>query len=194
MKRLLCVFGLLFCLSLVYAQSDDDIPLPKSLQTGRAANNIDRKVKFMVGGSFGFQIGTYTAIEVAPKFGIYATDFLAFGITGTYMFMHTRAYNLSLNSHTFGGGAFVEGYVWKRLILHASYEYLNFDALFIDNANQVYVDRVGNHGILVGPGYRQKVGERVNIFALILFPVYQSQHELKPYSIPVYKVGVTVDI
>ena len=64
MKRLLCVFGLLFCLSLVYAQSDDDIPLPKSLQTGRAANNIDRKVKFMVGGSFGFQIGDGSLVAV----------------------------------------------------------------------------------------------------------------------------------
>ena len=192
MKRLLCVLGLLFCLGFVSAQDDGDIPLPKSLQTSKALN-AERKVKFQVGGTFGFQIGSYTAIEVAPRFGVYATDFLCAGITGTYMFMHARAYNF--NSHTFGVGAFVEGYVWKqRIILHASYEYLNFDAIYQDlYTGQLFTERVGNHGILVGPGYRQKVGERVNIFALILFPVYQSS-EYRPYSIPVYKVGVTVDI
>ena len=193
MKKLLCVFGLLFCLSFIYAQTDEDIPLPKSLQTGRAANNIDRKVKFMVGGSFGFQIGNYIAIEVSPKVGIYATDFLALGITGTYMFMRDRYWGI--NSHTYGGGAFVEGYLWKRLILHASYEYLNFDAVFQDlNTGQLYTERVGNHGVLIGPGYRQQIGERVHLFMMILFCVYQSQKDLKPYSIPVYKAGVTVDI
>lgn len=190
MKKLLCICCLLFCMGNIFAQHDEDIPLPKSLQTGKAIN-AERKVKFLVGGSFGFQIGNYTAIELSPKLGIYPTDFLAMGITGTYMFMHDRYYGV--NSHTFGGGVFIEGYLWKRLILHATYEYLNFDAVLQNSiTGQLYTERVGNHGILLGPGYKQQVGERVNFFFLILFCVYQGEYT--PYSLPSYKVGVTVDL
>lgn len=177
-------------LSILYAQEETDVPLPKSLQNTKSIKNPDRKIKFLTGGTFGFQIGNYTAIELSPKFGFYPCEYLSLGITGTYMFMRDRYYNY--NSHTFGGGVFVEGYLWQRLILHAEYEYLNFEVTDYNSLGQLVQTRVGNHGVLLGPGYRQIISDRISLYFLVLFCVYQGNYS--PYAIPNYKVGITIDL
>ena len=79
----------------------------------------------------------------------------------------------------FGARAFIEGYIWKRLVLHAEYEWLSFPGGVEGRDN--------TNGVLVGAGYKQDITDHWSMYGLFLFPVYD---ELNVYSIMEIKVGV----
>lgn len=192
MKKIVLLLLLSFfmhCAHQCYAQYDD-VPLPKSLRNTKPAK-AERKLKMMAGGTFGAQFGSYTAVSLSPMFGIYPVDWLLLGVGGTYMYSYEGYYGLS--SHVYGGTAFIEGLIWKqRIILHAGYEYINYDQFYmISGSSQIYKERVGSHAILLGPGYRQPVSESVNIYALLLFNVIQNYNSF--FANPIIRIGVTFD-
>ena len=82
-------------------------------------------------------------------------------------------------THIFGARAFIEGYAWDRLIIHAEYEWLSFPGGVEGRQN--------TNGVLVGAGYKQKLSDHFSVYGLFLFPVYD---ELNVYSIMEIKVGV----
>lgn len=186
-------FLLIFLIPLTsIGQENEDIPLPKSLKN--QSENNQRKLNFVVGGNFGFQFGNYTFIDVSPHVGIYPVDFLCIGVGGTYMYMRYSNYHQSSDTHIYGFKAFIEGYVWQRLILHAEYGYTNYKLNFFDGTteNFLYSNRVGTHAILLGPGYKQTVTDRISLYCLLLFNLYEDQYTF--YSNPLVRVGINVDL
>ena len=197
MKRLLVfILFLAMLLPAGFGQSYDitNVPLPKSLRSNSANSQTakkERKIKMMAGGYFGFQFGTFTNIEIAPHFGFYPVEWLCVGVGGLYIFMNQNYAGNSINTHDFGFDAFVEGYAWKRLILHASYEYVNYAKAYASSNNKITTERTDCHGILIGPGYKQPISNNISMYTLVLFNIYQNADSF--YSNPLFRVGVNVD-
>jgi len=180
------VFGVLlmaFSAADMMAQEDvENVPLPKSLQTRDGNPLNERKVKFVVGGNVGFGVSySQLNMQLSPHFGICpGIDFICIGIGGTYHLNYYKSYDGVKNfTHIFGARAFIEGYAWDRLIIHAEYEWLSFPGGIEGRQN--------TNGVLVGAGYKQKITDHFSMYGLFLFPVYD---ELNVYSIMEIKVGV----
>ena len=186
MKKIIGLIFIFFISTALMAQVED-VPLPKSLQTNShdGQNSTERKIKFVAGGNIGFGVShSELNLQLSPHFGIKpAVDFLCIGVGGTYNLNYYKdPYSgLKYFTHIFGFNAFVEGYVWKRLVLHAEYEWLSFP--YSEN------ERQNSNGVLIGPGYTQNLTDKVSMYGLILFPVYD---ELNVYGVVEMRVGVNV--
>lgn len=182
MKKTIILLFFIVITAGVSAQSTEYVPLPKSLAPTKTGNTTERAVKFEVGGSFNFGLGGNTlAIKVAPHFGVLPVKFLCIGIGGTYEFMLVKDYTgLNAQHHIFGGGTFVEGYIWQRLVLHAEYEALSYPIMDADHS------RILCHGVLLGPGYLQEINDHWSVYGLFLLPVYDSENI---YPIVTARVG-----
>lgn len=185
-KILFSVILSLFVITL--AAQSDDVPLPKSLQKSEKSA-LNKKVKFTVGGGFGLQFGTYTSVSISPVIGIYpAVDWLLIGVGGTYQF--TSFNGLSYND--FGVNAFIRGLLWQqRIILHVGYEYMNFDLGY--NIYDKKRERFDAHALYLGPGYRQRIGDHVGVYVLLLFNLASSTSDRGVYPFFYPAIGVTFD-
>ncbi len=187
------LFLLFLTFSSLYAQQDEgSLPLPKSLQ--KNGGLIKQRPTFLVGGNFGFQFGNYTFVDISPHVGVYPFDFLCIGVGGSYMYMRYSYFKQSNDSHIYGFKAFIEGYIWKLLVLHGEYEYINYK-LNVYNAQTsqfMGAERVSTHALLVGPGYKQPVGNRVSLYCLLLFNLYEDNYSF--FTNPVVRVGINVDL
>ncbi|MBO4654139.1 MAG: hypothetical protein J5644_01160 [Bacteroidales bacterium] len=173
MKKILALLLIILMAQGAWAQVKFDVPLPKSLRTVNSKNNPDRKVKFQTGGNIGVQIGTIMGLEAQPKFALVPIEYLAVGVTATYVLRWDVLWKEV--SNTFGVSPFVEGYLFKKqLILHAEYEFVNFPVFQYDNyGNEIGKYRSSSHVVLVGAGYRKELSDRSSISTVILLPVYQ---------------------
>ncbi|MDR2980033.1 MAG: hypothetical protein LBV02_06310 [Bacteroidales bacterium] len=191
MKKLLSLLLLLFSVSLLWAQQDNDVPLPKSYRDNTKERKTSNRPRLMSGGNFGLQFGTHTAVSISPVIGIYPTDWLLVGVGGSYMYSYDNYYKLS--SHVFGFTAFVQGLVFKqRLILYAGYEYVNYDYFYQHyTGGQIYKKRNDSHGLFLGPGYRQPISDNFAIYGLLLFDVIQTYDSF--YGNPIIRMGVVYD-
>ena len=193
MKRVLFFLLIPFVLiSFADAQTQDDVPLPKSLQTrnnSQKGSFENKKLKFTVGGYLAMSFGAYTNVLVTPLFGVYPmVDWLLVGVSGTYMFTHDSYYKISY--HDFGLGAFVRGLIWKqRIIVHFSYEYMNVGYY----NTQGNMKRFGAHALYLGPGYRQNLGDRLSVFFVLMINVARSVNERGIFPTLYYNVGITYD-
>ena len=194
MKKLLILLLIIpfFTISFIHAQNNDDVPLPKSLQTknDKSKGNLEnKKLKFTAGGYFGMYFGGYSSISVTPLFGIYPKiDWLLVGVSGTYMFTHDSYYNASF--HDFGFGAFVRGLIWKRrIIAHLSYEYMNI-SYYDSQGNK---ERLGAHALYIGPGYRQRLGDKFSVFFILMINVAKSVDERGIFPVIYPNIGITYD-
>ena len=200
MKRfVLIIICVIIAAAGVRAQEDvetEAVPLPKSLRQGVNIKNneAERKVKILVGGYFGFSIGMNTNVELAPHVGIVPIKYLAIGVGGTYIYNSLRGFNGARDKyHIFGANAFIEGYLWNYLVLHASYEYLRYKLPIYDlMGNVAAYEWVGTHAVLIGPGYKQQVTNNVSIYSLILFNINNDEYSL--YSIPIIRFGVNINL
>lgn len=169
--------------------AQDIIPLPKSLRTGKnsaqtsAQDTSSRKVRFLVGGNIGFQVSNNVLdMQISPHVGILpCVDWLCVGIGGTYQLTYYKDPVTAYKGfqHIFGGNAFIEGYIWQRLILHAEYELLSFPANYAFASDPLFIgmnDRPAAHGVLLGPGYKQDIGTNLSLYTVFLFSVYDPQN------------------
>ena len=182
------VIVLSFILFLFFGQNivaqNDDAPKPKSMQT-KSATKPERKIKFAAGGNFGLQFGSYTSISLAPLFGIYPIDWMLVGVEGVYMYSRYDRMNI----HDFGGSVFAEAFVWKkRLIFHVGLDYLNVDVSHVSS-----MKRMDAFALAVGPGYRQAIGDNMNLYLLILFNVWQTNSQYLSFPFVYPKIGFTID-
>lgn len=160
MKKLSLCFLLLFIgFSFSTNAQIDDVPLPKSLQRSDKQRDIDKKLRFTAGGGFGLQFGSsYAGVSLSPVVGVYPFDWLLIGVGANYSY----TYSYGSSFHDFGVNVFVRGLIWQqRLIAHLGYEYLNLD--------YGRDGRFDAHALYLGPGYRQPLGDRVSLHALLLF-------------------------
>ena len=192
MKKLIVILCLTFVVGSLSAQRLETVPLPRNLQSYKARDFKDtaRKVDFLVGGHVGFAVGgNALQFQLSPHFGIFpAVKWLCLGVGGTYQLYYLKNPYSGLKSftHIFGCRGFIEGLVWQqRIILHAEYEWLSYPDSDLDGS------RESTQAVLVGPGYQQFLGDRLSVYGLFLFPVYEPKtNPVNAYSIMEIRVGV----
>lgn len=138
--------------------------------------------RIFFGGNLGAQFGTYTVVEVSPLVGYHITDRLAAGIGATYIYLNVKDFDYETN--IFGGKVFTEYAIIENVVAHAEYEVLNFEAFddFTDEKKRVNVG-----SLLVGGGYRQRLGGNSFITLMILYNLTETRYT--PYENPIIRIG-----
>jgi len=188
------VTGIFFCFLLfsfcidVIAQTEN-IPLPQSMQKESPVKK--KRPTFTVGGGFGFQFGTYNAIDVMPMAGVYVKPWLVVMANGQYSYMWRRNY---YDSHVWGLGIALQPCIIKKIVIHAGYEYSQVNFKWFDGSPRQIESF---HFAVVGAGYKQYVAQKVYFQALILFNIPLTQPTIQNYYYnyyPFFRINVGVDL
>ena len=160
------------------------------------------------GGMLGLTMGHITQIDVLPVGGIWIFPQWSLGVAGRYSFYNQRGFlltdsNRSYSSHIWGGSVFTQvlpipdfsevfNIPFKGgIILHGEYEKMLIDRRMSDpfgvyEAGKTWVDL-----LLVGFGYRQRIGDKAAINMLLLWEV--SKSKFSPYQQnPIIRVTLTL--
>ena len=144
--------------------------------------------RLRLGGSFGLGFGTVTNVNLSPMAGLNVTDKLIAGVGATYMWFHSKRFNV--NSNYYGGRAFLMYSVLPMVTLQAEYEGLNVQ--YYNNVDRRYV-RTWIGSPLIGGAYTQPLGGRFTrgVHMTLLYNLrYQNQlnpftgQNISPYSSP----------
>jgi len=163
-------------------------PPPQSMQ--KESPMQKKRPMFTAGGGFGFQFGTYNAVNVAPQFGVYATPWLVVLANGQYSYMWTRNF---YNSHVWGIGVAVEPIIKQKFVVHFGYEFSQIYFRWLDGSQP---QKANFHFLVLGGGYKQYMSKRVYFQALILFNIPLNQSIIQNYYYnyyPFFRIGVGVD-
>ena len=143
------------------------------------------KDRLFFGGYFGLQFGTMTLIDVSPFVGLNVSKNFAVGLGLTYQYYREKYSGYRYSTNVFGGRAFARYYVIQNIFGQAEYEILNFEPY-------IEPERVNVHGILLGGGYRQMIGEKSFVSIVVLWNLNESTYS--PYSNPVIRMGFGVGL
>jgi len=168
--------------------------------------------RISVGGNFGLQFGTVTAINVSPEVMIRAVDQFHLGVgfsyeylEGKHYFMDTAGNYLSFKANVYGGRIFARYYLRSlfdnflgNLFAHAEYEYLYYTRPYRRDPAGIIIDAYGNtynkgldvieiNSLFIGAGYEQPFSERAFMDIMILYNLNASYSS--PYSNPVFRLG-----
>ena len=146
--------------------------------------------KVFFGGNFGLQIGTITSIEVSPVAGYRITDMFYSGVGITYDFYNNSFFDYS--RHIFGGGIFARAYFFKGIFAHSDVFLFNVDDYneFTPAGGSAGYKKEGRIWIpsfMVGGGYSQPLGERSEVYMMILWDLNETSDS--PYENPIIKFG-----
>jgi hypothetical protein len=166
-RKILYLALLMFSQAYVYSQDAPKKPLSE---------------RIFFGGNLGAQFGTFTVVEVSPLVGYRITERLAAGIGGTYIYLSVK--DLDYETNIFGGKIFSEYAIIESLVAHVEYEVLNFEAIddFTDE-----IKRVNVGSLLIGGGYRQRIGENSFITLMLLYNLTETRYT--PYENPIIRIG-----
>lgn len=179
--------GIFLLLILPYLSAQEDIELPKEL-TVKTSKEKHKKTNFIVGGYFGATFGSTTCIDFSPHGAYYLIkDHLALGIGINYTYyMEYYASNYYYNAHVLGGSVYLQGYFLRFLCAHAEFNCYGYRDSYQNQWLTV-------PGVYIGGGYRQKIGQSLSIYGLILFNC-MTGYSNNIYGNPILRVGVDFDL
>ena len=166
------------------------------------------KDRFFWGGSLGLMIGHITQIDVVPVGGLWIFPQWSVGLTGRYGFYNQRGIlltdsNRSYSSHIFGGSVFSQilpipdfsqyfSIPFRGgIVLHGEYEKLFIDRRVSNPFGNYVSGKTWTDLVLIGFGYRQRVGEKAAINMLVLWEMSNSKYS--PYQQnPIIRVTFTL--
>ncbi|MDR2970981.1 MAG: hypothetical protein LBU83_03515 [Bacteroidales bacterium] len=186
----LCTFLTFIILSLNCSAQEEIPPPPQSMQK-EAPIVKKQRPKFTVGGGMGFQFGTYSAIDVMPQAGVYATPWLLVLVNGEYSYMWSKN---NYNSHVWGIGAAMQPCIIKRILIHVGYEFTQVNFKWVGKYSKQVQDF---HFVVIGAGYKHYITNRIYLQALVLLNIPINQPKITNYSYnyyPYFRVGVGVDL
>lgn len=144
------------------------------------------------GGNLGLQFGYSTLIDVSPMGGIYIWDDFAVGLGGTYQYFWQKLGTSNYSTHILGGRVFARYYI-DVFFAHAEFELLNYEAALVDPYGFITdTERTTQPSYLIGPGYRQMMGENSFATLSILWNIRETQYTL--YKNPIFRAGVIIEI
>ncbi|MCK4664291.1 MAG: hypothetical protein KAT68_15590 [Bacteroidales bacterium] len=150
-------------------------------------NNIKERIFF--GGNLGLQFGTITYIDISPFVGYKIADNLESAIGITYQYYNDRRYTGNvLSTSIYGGKVFIRYIFVENIFAHAEYEILSLETKYfkvMPSANEKKRFLLNN--ILIGGGYRQKIGQKSFITFTILWNINENINS--PYNNPVMRIG-----
>jgi len=137
----------------------------------------DWKEKITFGGNIGASFGTNTYLHISPMIGYRFTNKFSLGLRGTYEYFKSRNWEFSI----YGSGLFARYVVFRNFYAHAEYQPLNVQK-FTNNQERMWI-----HGVLVGGGYRQPVGQKAYVHIELLYDLNETIYT--PYDNPMIRVG-----
>lgn len=172
----ICLIILLAFNQQVIGQEKDELPLVEE----KTRSKLREKLFF--GGGLGLQFGTITQIDVMPLVGYRVIPNLATGLSFTYKYYNNSLYHYSTS--VYGGGVFIRFIAFRNFFAHAEYEMLNLDVMDPVTGD---ISREWVESILVGPGYRQPLGEHSFFYIMMLWNLNETYKS--PYTNPIFRVG-----
>ena len=200
---------LILSLIIIFSQ----LSLPSSGQESQAAKKKEFWNNVSVGGNFGLQFGTLTAIDVSPEIMVRVVDQLHLGVGFSYDYLQTKDYFwddsnqkwLDFKANVYGGRFFARYYLRSlfnnflgNFFAHAEYEYLYYTRPFTQDPSGTIIDPYGYtyrrgtdvmdiSSLFVGIGYEQPISQRFFIDLLILYNLNETYDS--PYSNPLFRLG-----
>lgn len=148
------------------------------------------KDKLFTGGGLGLSFGTITQIHVSPLLGYEISDRLVAGVGGTYIYLHNRIYDASMN--IYGGRLFSQFFLSENFILHSEYGMMSFEDLSGRRDGRENIK-----SFMAGVGYRSQVGSRSFLYILGLYdfgdPFGGNPVGYKPTN-PKLRMGITLGL
>lgn len=172
MKKLLLTF-LFFGFTIISFSQIDYFENPDSKKDTTV--QFERKLNY--GFDFGLSFGyvTYISTSLQIAYPVYSWNSVGLGTSVTYY--QTRGYTGNL---ILGGSVFDETYIFKIFIIHAELQIIN-QTDFINNS------RMWNYGIYLGPGYKQKIGQKSYVTYLALWDFNYNDNSV--FSNPLFRVS-----
>lgn len=191
MKKTITLLFVLLAAASVGAQN---ISLPRPLRNGQETqtdNTNPRTIQFFAGGNINSNFGYY--FSIAPEIGVYATEWLRFGVGPRY----EMSFNTSREkvNHSFGATVFAEAIVAKYLIGHVGYEFLNYPEWNdVDDFGNPIDERRNTHALALGIGFHSRLTNNIGLYALyVLYPVQSENTHYKKFLPMFARIGITMD-
>ncbi len=163
------------------AQDQPDAPpIPVKPHVHPPVNKMDILDKIYYGGNFAFAAsGGGYFLELSPTVGYRLSEKFSVGLMLTYMHYDFIIPQYGeLNNSVYGGGIFARYFVLENLFAHAEVRVLN--GQWDDGP------RFNLYPVLVGGGYRARVGNRSSFFAMLLYDINYSPYNFLNGGSPVY--------
>jgi len=189
---LLIAFGF-FSLTL-FAQTDVDVQLPRSLRGASSKSNMEHanRPEFFVGGNINSNFGQMLTINLEG--GLYATDWLRIGIGPRYELYYDGG-----TCHAFGAAAFSEFVLVDYLVAHIGYEFLNYPTIEMDDEGRPVYDtynktipcRKNIHALALGVGFQTRLTTSVGMYVqYLIYPVQSKNYHYSNFLPMFARVGV----
>jgi hypothetical protein len=137
------------------------------------------------GGGLNFNFSKYGYFaDISPLIGYHITQKLSAGILATYQHYDFNLGYGHLQYNIYGGGVFGRYFILENIFAHAEVKALNGNWVGDQTRFNIYP-------VLVGGGYRGKLGERSSFYALVLYDINYSIYS--PQGSPLsYTIGFGV--
>jgi len=176
------------------------ISISSFAQFGQPASERKSEFKMQkrlyIGGGIGFGISSYaTSLMIAPVVGYRLTPDVDIGTRLNYTYYRYNDSPLKYTTNNYGAGFFARYYLFffSDLFLHAEYEALNYEQVYVNSNWEVdHKERVWVSSLFLGGGYRQWVGQNAFVGITVLWNILDSLDS--PYNNPIFRIGVGVGI
>ena len=150
--------------------------------------------KIYAGGNIGLLFGTITVVDIYPIIGYRLTKDLSAGFGVTYQYFSDNRYNPNFSTSIYGGSVFARYVIVENLFAHSEYELINREFILIDTSTGTIVDRSRRNvgSLLVGGGYRQRIGSNSYFVLMALWNLNESVYSLYPN--PIIRMGVNIGL
>ncbi len=160
-----------------------------SFAQNRSVRDMSPSERIFVGGFFGLQLGTFTAISVHLHGGYMITDRLSAGLGGNYQYTRDAFFGESLSSHVYGSNVFARFDVVSNFFLHGEYERIQVRT-YRSLQNPGERSTLTEDNYFLGIGYGLRASDRVRLNLLMLYNFNDDSRVY--YDNPFFRVGVDV--
>ena len=193
MKKLLFIIILLFSVSFLFAQEEEDSYVYGDSDEEIAKGDKKEEKPFIdwnrvaVGGGLGLSFGNVTLIDIAPTAAYFVTDHFLYGVGINYMYYEDK--NVRFKTSTFGGRIFAQYLIDVLPVLaHVEAEVINADSYNYPGT------RVNVVNLYVGGGLNQKIGDRSYYYMLVLWNLNDYNDSVLTQPNPIIRVGIGLAI
>jgi hypothetical protein len=163
---------------------------------GTERDNFKMQKRLYIGGGLGFGISSYsTSLMVAPVVGYRLSPSFDVGTRVNYTYYRYNDAPLKYSTNNVGVGVFGRYYLFffNDLFLHAEYEALNYEQVYVTTNYEVdHKERLWVSSLFIGGGYRQWVGNSAFVGLTVLWNLLDNIDS--PYNNPIFRIGVGVGL
>jgi long-subunit fatty acid transport protein len=181
----ICVTLFFYSVVSVFAQDNNN-------EDNRIKYNYDNpskpfKDRIFTGGNVGLQLGTVTMVDISPLIGYKLTEKLTTGVGFTYQYYNDSYFAPPFTLNIWGGRIFVRYNILERLFAHVEYEFLTFKTDMFNMSSNEPAQQINLNNILIGGGYRERIGEDIYANVTVLWNINESAYSL--YRNPIIRLG-----